>query len=479
MNRERRNLLRAAAGAAALGVASGGAGSESSAGPAIRPEQFGAKGDGVTNDTRAFAAMAQFVSRQGGGEVVLRQTTYLVGSQRRTLPSEDYAFDPEPVMEFFGCSAPLVIRGNGAVLRCASGLRFGAFDRESGRPVRRAMPNYKKGELSSPYKWMIKAERCSGRIEISDLELDGNLPRLQVGGPWGDADYQLPGCGIGLYENSGPEIIRRVYAHHHPLDGITIDGADRDRSAPSVIEDVRCEYNGRQGCSIVGGRNYAFTNCKFRHTGKAGIASAPGAGVDIEAEAGKKIRALRFDGCEFSDNLGPGVIAGLGDSEAIAFTGCTFIGTTSWSAWPAAPSMRFSRCRFVGPIVSAYGDRAHPERAAQFLDCTFLDDPALAPGGKVFIGQNTDGPIADLPNSPNARFSRCTFRLTARAVLPWTTNVVTFADCTMAQASVKVSYPRGHFVGRNTISGKADLYSAIIDGVVILNGQTLPRGPYV
>lgn len=53
------------------------------AGPAVTPEQFGAAGDGRTNDTLAFAAMSAFVNRNGGGEIVLRPTTYLVGRQTR------------------------------------------------------------------------------------------------------------------------------------------------------------------------------------------------------------------------------------------------------------------------------------------------------------------------------------------------------------------------------------------------------------
>ena len=46
----------------------------------------------------------------------------------------------------------------------------------------------------------------------------------------------------------------------------------------------------------------------------------------------------------------------------------------------------------------------------------------------------------------------------------------------MSQRSPKQSYPRGHFKGRNTITGNVVLYSAIIDGDVVLNGQPVARG---
>lgn len=477
MDLPRRSFLM---GAAAAGAASLAEPSCAAALPApVRPEDFGAKGDGVTNDSAAFARLSAFVSQQGGGEVVLRATTYIVGSQRRSFGRDDYAFIPEPIMEFIGCTRPLLIRGHGAVLRCAAGLKFGTFDPMTGRPVRNVMPNYKRGELSSAYKWMIKVERCSGPIEISDFELDGNVGRLEIGGPWGDAGHQLPGTGIGLYDNSGSETVRRVYSHHHPLDGIIIDGHDAERAAASTFEAVRCEYNGRQGCSIVGGYGYVFTGCKFSHTGKAGHFSPPGAGVDIEAEGGKKVRNLRFSGCEFVDNSGPAILADQGDSQDASFSACTFVGSTSWSAWPNKPRMRFSACRFVGSVARAFGDARQPQRAAQFIDCTFLDDPALSPGGRVYFGGDPGGPIANLPDNPNVLFSRCSFRLTGKGVLPWTTNVVLFANCTMSQRSAVQSFPRGHFTGRNTIAGNAILYSAIIDGEVILNGKPMARGPQI
>ena len=44
-------------------------------GAAVTPEQFGALGDGRTNDSDAFAAMSAFATARGGGEIVLRRTT--------------------------------------------------------------------------------------------------------------------------------------------------------------------------------------------------------------------------------------------------------------------------------------------------------------------------------------------------------------------------------------------------------------------
>jgi hypothetical protein len=445
---------------------------------AVTPEQFGARGDGVTDDSAAFAALAAHVNAQGGGEVVLRRTTYRVGRQGGYERRTRYAFEPAPLLEFSGCSRTLTIRGNGAVIRCAPGLRYGTFDRRTGEPLFHPMPHRGWDQLAAPYRWMIKVEGCTAPVEISDLELDGNLAALEVGGGHGDTGHQIPATGIGLYDNRGGEVLRRIHTHHHALDGLLIDGPDWDGSeGPArLIEDVRSEHNGRQGCSVTGGGGYAFRRCHFSHTGRAGIYSAPGAGVDIEAEAGKRVGGLLFRDCVFADNAGQGMVADSGPSEGARFVACTFVGTTNWSVWPNKPGIVFQACNFVGPVVRCFGDRERPQRATRFLGCSFRDDPRLSPTGEVYGGENPDRPIADLPDNPNVRFSGCEFRLTHRAVLPWTTNAVIFEDCTMSQRASEQSYPRGTFVGRNRIDGNAVLTGGVVHGDLVLNGRLVPRG---
>lgn len=475
MDLDRRAFLGSAA------IASVGAGLPLWSGPAaaaagaVTPEQFGARGDGVTNDTEAFARLAAHVVRQGGGEIALRRTTYIVGRQQRGSARTGYAFEPGGILEFVGCTRPLVLRGNGARLKCAPGLRFGTFSPATGAKTRHRMPYTTPGGLATPYRWMIRVENCSGPVEISDLELDGNVGRLSIGGQYGDTGWQIPAIGLGLINNSGSERISRIHSHHHALDGLMIDGVDRSRgsAAASLIEGVRCEYNGRQGCSVVGGRGYAFRNCRFNHTGKAGLASAPGAGVDIEAERGKKVRNLSFVNCEFSNNEGCGMVADTGDSEDARFSGCTFIGATNWAAWPDMPRFRFDGCTFVGPIVSPFGD-PDPARATQFHDCVFRDDPALSPTRQVFGGSNTTRPIADLPVNRNVLFNRCKFLLTHQSVLPWSTNVI-YSDCVLSQKAPAESYPRGTFIGRNVLTGRSNLSGSKVLGELIVNGRLIPR----
>lgn len=468
---DRRSFIQAGA-AAAAGVGLAGAGS-ALAQPALRrftPEMFGAAGDGRTNDTKAFARMAEAVSSHGSGLVEFRRGTYIVGEQYPSL-TPPHSFIGAKLAEFVGCTGPLVIRGNGARIKCADRLRYGTFDVRTDTPTHHPVP-FLGAEMAFPYRSMIKVERCSGPIEVSDLEFDGNVDRLRIGGPYGDLGHQIPAIGLVLANNSGPEIVRDIYSHHHGQDGFLIDGLDRVPPAPVQrrITRLRSEYNGRQGCSIVGGRGYLFEQCQFNHTGRAAVGSAPGAGVDIEAEGGKLNRDFTFVDCEFIDNLGIGMVADTGDSEGAQFTRCTFIGTTAWSAWPFKPRFRFDKCSFVGSLVRAHGD-PDPARAAQFHDCTFRDDPRLSPNDKVYLGGKAEGWIADLSNSANMLFNRCRFLLTHGGLLPWSWHAI-YSDCVMQQKSTSLSYPKGTYIGHSTLTGHVDLYGTTVAGTLVANGRT-------
>jgi hypothetical protein len=455
-----------AAGCAAAAPAGTGSG-------ALTPEMFGARGDGIANDTDAFDRLSREIARRGGGTIALRRTVYLVGRQvRDTRPGTGYAFAPAPLLHFEGLAGALVIEGNGATLRCAPGLRYGTFNAATGQATRHPPPYLNPAERASPYEYMIHVQGCTGPVTISDLELDGNLKRLLVGGSYGDTGIQIAGSGIFLRDNRGSETLRNIYSHHHPQDGVMIDGLDDPALAARVVrraEGLRCEYNGRQGCSLIGGRGWSFSRCKFSHTGKAGIGSSPGAGFDIEAEGGKTNRAMTFEDCEFADNLGCGLVADSGDSEGASFTRCRFVGTTNWSAWPRKPGFTFRGCTFVGSVVHCYGD-PDPKKAAQFYDCTFTDDPKQSPTGEVYREGRADGSLADLGDEQNMLFDHCRFLAVGGAVLPWSTGAI-YSNCTMRQTSKSTGYPRGTYVGRNIIDSPApSLYGVRLRGSLILNG---------
>ena len=432
------------------------------------PEDFGATGDGQTNDTEAFQRMSEAVNANGGGTIILSKTTYIVGAHRAD-PDSLYAFPPADIMKFQGCSRPLTIMGNGARLRCADGLRYGTFDRATGLPTHHPMPYVEYGENASPYVGMLNIRDCTATVVVRDLELDGNCQGLTIGGTFGDTGWQIPAMGLWLWNNTGGEQLENIHTHHHGQDGMYLTAAS-DRTASTYVKNVISEYNARQGCTVGGGANYSFVDCKFNHTGRAGLVSAPAAGFDIEAEQ-NPIRNLDFTGCEFSNNVGLGMGADSGDSEGAKFDNCRFIGTDCYAAWPRKPFFTFSNCLFVGMIVQTYRDSDNPEKAAKFVGCTFCDDPALSPTGQVYGGF-----IADLgAGDQNVLFDNCRFDVRHKALLPYTAKCI-YNNCTMFQASDELSFPRGTYTGTNTIVGNVSVvgYSTVM-GQLTVNGQLVPR----
>jgi hypothetical protein len=439
------------------------------AGPIFRPEDFGARADGNTNDTRAFAALSAELNRQGGGTISLaRGRTYMIGLQQRGGP---YGWTPEPVLQLKNLSRPLTILGNGARIRCVPDLRYGAFDLITDAPVHHPMPNLRVGEIATPYRAMIHIIGCRGPVEVRDVELDGNVQHLRIGGQYGDVGWQIPAIGILLQENTGPEAIENVLSHHHAQDGAMIVGA-AERVGRGRVSRLICRYNGRQGLSLTAGGHYDFADCEFSHTGRSVVSSAPGEGVDIEAET-RPIRDLTFARCKFLDNSGVGMVADSGDSADARFTDCLFVGTTEWSAWPRKPGFRFDRCTFVGSVVHPFPS-LDPAEACRFTDCRFTDDPKLSPTGKVYVG---GGPIVNMAESDNVLFDRCRFDLVGAGGLPWSWKAI-YRDCTMSQRIKGTPMTKGKYLGRTTINGPTvALYGSMIEGTLIMNGKQVPRGP--
>jgi hypothetical protein len=140
----------------------------------------------------------------------------------------------------------------------------------------------------------------------------------------------------------------------------------------------------------------------------AGVHSAPGAGVDVEAESGI-IRNGVFEDCEFVDNYGCGFVADSGDSRDMQFKKCLFIGVSSWSNWTIKPKCRYYDCTFNGSIV--HGCKATiAEDATQYYNCLFED--------KMYNGKSVFGTFLVEVNQANKEvFDHCTFNAIYRKSL--------------------------------------------------------------
>jgi hypothetical protein len=395
---------------------------------------FGAVGDGSRNDTGAFQAAAAALSsaENRGGTLVIPAGTYKVGGQDKGgVPY----YSPWEIFNAEGLEF-LDIQGNGATIRLASGLHYGAFDAQ-GRRIPLSSNESERAAIGA----MIRLADCAN-VTISDLTLDGNNGALVLGGGWANSEadavngIQAMATGIWL-DRCTNVIVRDVRTHHHGLDGITILHRLRRPEArkPHLLERVTSDHNGRQGLSWIGGWGLTCRDCSFSHTGRqphAGapggfVASKPGAGLDIEPNRGAAheiTREGRFENCEFVNNIGHGVEASNGDSLDNTFANCVFwaVSDTRWTTmggaetgaghavYIAKPGVRFTDgTRFHGYFERVHGS-ADPAAATAFTNCTIED--RLWTNGRVhrkeylFYAQPTGAGVTWTNCWFNARSSR-------------------------------------------------------------------------
>ena len=375
-----------------------------SKGPVVDVRAFGAFPDDGINDTEELAAVAAHINAAGRGTIRFAPGHYDVGKQ--TLSGAlglDGSWVGVDILHIHDCTGPVIIEGNGATLRIVDGLKFGSFDPVTGA----AYPGLTAdNDYQSSIAFGVVRLANNKSVHVSDLEIDGNLQNLIVGGQYGDTGYQIGAHGIALYSN-GQALIENVYSHHNGTDGIYaswIGAAEGDDAAPVTLINVVSEYNGRQGLSWVGGVGFTAINSKFNHTGKAvnigtgdALVSAPGAGLDIEA-SGAGCRSGHFSNCEFIDNAGYSFVGASGDSADVVFdSGCKFVATTSSALWPQIPGVVFKDCKIYGAIANIYYSD-DPAESTKFLDCLITDADygdyevyqAATLGSLIFVSTPTD-----------------------------------------------------------------------------------------
>lgn len=278
-------------------------------GKVFTPEQYGAVGDGSTNDYPAFKALYTAVNTAGGGSIVLSRKTYYLGSH---IVSGNGVTD----LAFTGC-AGLSIMGYGAVVSVK-----GDFDR-----------NVASTRAIQPFRF----NNCTN-VAVQGLEVDGNVDLMTNSVGATEPASQL----LAFYGTRGIAL-RDLNLHHGSCDGMTFSKFGTTTSRDVVADNVTCDYNARLGTAIVYLYGAVFNNCRFTNTAQStGTYGGhdPRAGIDVEpnfaASSGNvdiDTGNLTFINCRFVNNQGQQFVAVFSDRiQNVTHKDCIFDAGTSLAA---------------------------------------------------------------------------------------------------------------------------------------------------
>lgn len=221
----------------------------------VRAAAYGAKGDGVTDDTAAIQRAVNAVAGTGG-TVKVPDGTYLVN----------------------------------AVVQSSMGIRLGSnmtLSLSSGA-VLKAIPN-------ASANYAILAVSFANHVNIVGGTLLGERSaHTGSGGEWG--------MGLAI-NNSDQVVVEGVTAKECWGDGFYIT----DQSTNVTLCHVTADHNRRQGLSVTSVDGLVVRSSTFKNT----TGTEPECGIDFEPNDGQTINNALVTGCALTNNAGSGFQCGF------------------------------------------------------------------------------------------------------------------------------------------------------------------------
>ncbi len=258
---------------------------------ALNVTQFGAKGDGVTDDYAALQAAATAVCKTPGATLVFPPGTYkidrhrVVGGAKKNTTKD---------IQYTNCNG-VTISGYGAKIDVQ-----GNFARNPDvYPTSAYAVSYDEGII--PF-FMLN----STGFTISGFELDGNVDQMSR------SPIVIEGMNAGvLTRNCNNYQLLDLYIHHFHTDGISLGHGSTVADTGATLTNITAKNNARQGLSVLQVRGAKIDSSLFSDTGVTGNYGmhSPGAGADVEPErtppaVNVKTGLIEFTNCRFEENLG-------------------------------------------------------------------------------------------------------------------------------------------------------------------------------
>ncbi|MBI1752402.1 MAG: right-handed parallel beta-helix repeat-containing protein [Acidobacteria bacterium] len=234
----------------------------------VRDAPYGAKGDGVADDTAAIQRAVDAVGGTGG-TVLVPDGTYLVNAVAQSSMG----------------------------IRLRSSMTF----RMSQGAALKAIPN-------GSDNYAILALNRVSNVNVVGGTLLGERSAHQSSGGEG---------GVGLLITGAQHVaVEGVTARDCWGDGFYVSGASSDVTLCNVVSD----HNRRQGLSITSVNGMAVRHSTFKNTG----GTEPEAGIDVEPNSGDNISNVLITGCTLTNNAGGGFQCGTPFPGSATATGIVF-----------------------------------------------------------------------------------------------------------------------------------------------------------
>ncbi|MFA6003657.1 MAG: right-handed parallel beta-helix repeat-containing protein, partial [Elusimicrobiota bacterium] len=239
-----------------------------SASAVVNAKDFGAQGDGSTDDTAAIQSALNAVT--AGGTVTIPSGTYMINA----------------IYSAASGNHGLALKSN-MTLSLAAGATL------------KALPN------ASPAYAIIQLVDVSNANIIGGILEGERAAHTGTGGEWG--------MGINIIRSHNI-LVDGVTAKECWGDGFYVGGAT---STNITLQNVVADHNRRQGMSITNVNGMLVRNSTFKNT----TGTEPELGIDIEPNLNETVANVRIASCTFSNNAG----GGFGGGPAYVNRATTFV----------------------------------------------------------------------------------------------------------------------------------------------------------
>lgn len=377
---------------------------------------FGADPTGTVSSECAFEAANYYINNfvrghnfPDGFKLTFSSGTYIVGRQTYDPHNPDsfYALG-HTIFDLKDCGSarcPIIfegipdnITGELPIIKYEDCLKYGAFDNPSG-DVYLPCGYVDCFNIAFPGD-LFNFSNCQF-ISIKNLELDGNIENMQIGGATDPfAGINFGHSAISMAHSSDIEI-RNVNEHSFGYVGLEVNPNYNKSIINLRLINSKFNNNGCCGFAWESGSGVYASNCQFNRNAVNPITTMEASGIDIESQGfpgGPAASHGQFSYCQFmlnhrcgvenTDPTTPNLPPGYYDAETdFSFDHCTFVGSESGHATLkdgnpiciVAKRIHFNCCDFYGPINYVYDASitvAHPTNSdeTQFNNCSFNEE---------------------------------------------------------------------------------------------------------